>query len=103
MLGVSVDYPVLMIGHRKRRRAPPPATRGADRPGLRDGGGDGACWAWRRWCSPASPGLAQLGVFSAVGGVLTCALASPGLLLPPLIVAANLAPVSAGDPAWLLR
>ena len=45
------------------------------------------------------PGLMQLGVFSAVG-LATCAVLT-WTLLPRLIVAANLAPVAAGDPAWL--
>ena len=97
MLGVSVDYPVLMIGHRKRGE-PAGDTR------VRIGRAfvmavATAVLGLAAMVFSGFPGLAQLGVFSAVG-LLTCALAT-WVLLPPLIVAANLAPVSAGDPAWL--
>ncbi len=47
------------------------------------------------------PGLSQLGLFSVVG--LLVAAAATRFLLPRLIVAADLAPLPAGDPARLLR
>ncbi|GAC1336745.1 MAG: MMPL family transporter [Acetobacteraceae bacterium] len=99
MLGVSVDYPVLMIGHRKRGE-PAAATRARIGPAfilavITATLGLGAM------LFSGFPGLAQLGVFSAVG-LATCALAT-WFGLPLLIVAANLAPVAAGDPAWLPR
>lgn len=99
MLGVTVDYPVLLIGHRKHGEA---------------------AWGTLRRIGPAFnlatttaalgltgmifsgvPGIAQLGLFSVVGVVL--AAAATRFLLPPLIVAADLAPVASGDPAWLAR
>ena len=97
MLGVSVDYPVLMIGHRKQHE-PARATR------KRIGRAFAlavitATVGLASMVFSGFPGLAELGVFSAVG-LAVCALAT-WTLLPRLIVAANLAPVSAGDPAWL--
>ncbi len=97
MLGVSVDYPVLMIGHRKRGE-PARDTR------ARIGRAfilavTTATLGLGAMIFSGFPGLAQLGVFSAVG-LATCALLT-WFGLPRLIVAANLAPVSAGDPAWL--
>ena len=99
MLGVSVDYPVLLIGHRKRGE-PAPAT-------LRRIGAAfnlavlTAALGLTGMMFSGFPGLSQLGLF-AVTGVLTAA-AVTRWVLPPLIVAADLAPVSAGDPALLLR
>jgi predicted exporter len=97
MLGVTVDYPVLLIGHRKRGEAPAGtwarigraftlavATAALGLSGM----------AFARF-----PGLAQLGVFS-IAGVLTAA-AATRFILPRLIVAADLAPVWAGDPRRL--
>ena len=99
MLGVTVDYPVLLIGHRKQGE-PAPATR------ARIGG------AFRLAVATATlglgglvfsgfPGLAQLGVLAAIG--LLVAAAATWWLLPPLVVAANLAPVAAGDARWVAR
>ncbi len=99
MLGVTVDYPVLLIGHRKRAE-PAPAT-------LRRIGA-----AFTLAVATASlgltgmlfsgvPGLAQLGLFAVVG--VLAAAAATRWLLPPLIVLADLAPVSAGEPERLLR
>jgi predicted exporter len=99
MLGVSVDYPVLMIGHRKRGEAAG-ATRarigGAFRLAV-------VCAVLGLLAMVASgfPGLEQLGVFAAVG-LLACA-GLTWVVLPWLIVVANLAPVAAGDPAWLAQ
>jgi len=99
MLGVSVDYPVLMIGHRKRGE-PAAATR------ARIGKAFvlavvTAVLGLSAMVLSGFPGLAQLGVFAAAG--LATAAVSTWWLLPRLIVAANLAPVAAGNPAWLLR
>lgn len=99
MLGVTVDYPVLLIGHRKRAEA---AYGTLQRIGhafnlavlTASLGLTGMVFA-------GLPGLSQLGVFS-VAGILTAA-GITGFVLPPLIVAADLAPVSAGDPARLAR
>ncbi|MBV8916035.1 MAG: MMPL family transporter [Acetobacteraceae bacterium] len=99
MLGISVDYPVLMIGHRKRGE-PADATR------ARIGRAfvlavATATLGLAAMTFSGFPGLVQLGVFSAVG-LASCALLT-WFGLPRLIVLANLAPVSAGDPAWLSR
>lgn len=99
MLGITLDYPVLLVGHRKIGE---PAAGTLRRIGQ----------AFRlAVCSAALgltgmlftgiPGLAQLGCFSVVG--LVAAAGVTRWLLPHLIVAADLAPVSAGDPAHLLR
>ena len=97
MLGVTVDYPVLLIGHRKRGE---PAFGTLARIGhafnlavlTASLGLSGMAFA-------RFPGLSQLGVFS-VAGILAAA-GVTRLILPRLIVAADLAPVSAGDPARL--
>ena len=99
MLGVSVDYPVLMIGHRKSGE-PAAATR------ARIGGAFvlaviTAAMGLAAMVFSGFPGLSQLGVFAAVG--LVVAALATWFLLPRLIVLANLAPVSAGNPAWLAR
>jgi len=99
MLGVSVDYPVLMIGHRKRGE-PAAATR------ARIGAAFilavvTATLGLAAMMLSGFPGLAQLGVFAAAG-LATAAMAT-WWLLPRLVVAANLAPVASGNPAWLLR
>lgn len=97
MLGVTLDYPVLLIGHRKHGEAAPD-TR------ARIGG------AFRLAVATATlglgglvfsgfPGLAQLGVLAAIG--LLAAAAATWWLLPPLVVAANLAPVAAGEARWV--
>ena len=96
MLGVSLDYPVLMIGHRKQGE-PAMATR------ARIGRAFilavlTAALGLAAMVFSGFPGLSQLGVFSAVG--LGSAALATWLLLPRLVVAAYLAPVSAGNPAW---
>lgn len=99
MLGITLDYPVLLVGHRKFAE---PAAGTLRRIGQ----------AFRLAVCAAAlgltglvfsgiPGLSQLGCF-AVAGLLTAA-AVTRWVLPRLIVAANLAPVSDGDPARLLR
>lgn len=99
MLGVSVDYPVLMIGHRKRGE-PAAATRARIGPAFILAVVT-ATLGLAAMVLSGFPGLAQLGVFAAVG--LATAAAATWWLLPRLVVAANLAPVAAGNPAWLLR
>ena len=99
MLGVSVDYPVLMIGHRKRGE-PAAATRARIGPAFILAVVT-AVLGLSAMVLSGFPGLAQLGVFAAVG--LTTAAVATWWLLPRLIVAANLAPVAADNPAWLGR
>lgn len=99
MLGVCVDYPVLLIGHRKAGEAVA-ATR------ARIGHAFvlavlTAVLGLGAMVFSGFPGLAQLGVFAAVG-LLAAALVT-WFVLPRLVVMANLAPVAAGDPAWLAR
>ena len=99
MLGVSVDYPVLLIGHRKRGE-PPAATRSRI----------GRAFVLAVACAVLGllpmvfspfPGLQQLGVFAAAG-LVGCA-ALTWTVLPRLVTAANLAPVATADPGWLPR
>jgi len=97
MLGVSVDYPVLMIGHRKRGEPAGHTRRRIGRAFIL--AVVTAALGLAAMVFSGFPGLAQLGAFSAVG-LATCAVLT-WTLLPRLIVAANLAPVAAGDPAWL--
>ena len=99
MLGVTVDYPVLLIGHRKRGE---PAFGTLRRIGhafnlavLT------AVLGLTGMVCAGFPGLSQLGVFSVAG--ILAASGVTRFLLPPLIVAADLAPVDAGDPARLAR
>ncbi len=99
MLGVSLDYPVLLIGHRKRGE-PPAATRARIGPAFRLAVATAVLGLGGMLFS-GFPGLAQLGAFSAVGLLATAA--ATWWLLPPLVVAADLAPVAAGDPHWLAR
>ncbi|MSP01567.1 MAG: hypothetical protein EXR07_11050 [Acetobacteraceae bacterium] len=99
MLGVTVDYPVLLIGHRKRGEQAPDTLR-------RIGAAFNlavmtAALGLTGMIFSSFPGLSQLGLFSVVG-VLTAA-AVTRWILPSLIAAADLAPVSAGDPAVLRR
>lgn len=98
MLGITLDYPVLLIGHRKHGEAAPETL-------ARIGG------AFRLAVATATlglaglvfsgfPGLAQLGVLASTG--LLAAAAATWWLLPPLVVAANLAPVAAGGSRWVV-
>ena len=99
MLGITVDYPVLLIGHRKRHE-PPAGTLG------RIGG------TFLVAVATAATGLsgmafstirpvAELGTF-AVAGLLAAAFVTY-FLLPPLVAASGLGPVGAGDPRLLHR
>jgi len=99
MLGVTVDYPVLLIGHRKAGEAAPGTLRRIGRAFAMAVAT--AALGLTGMVFSGFPGLSQLGLFSVVG-VLTAA-AATRFLLPRLIVAADLASVSAGDPATLLR
>jgi len=99
MLGVSLDYPVLMIGHRKSGE-PAPATRARIGPAFILAVIT-ATLGLAAMVFSGFPGLSQLGVFSAVG-LATAALAT-WWILPRLVVAANLAPVAPGSAAWLAR
>ena len=99
MLGVSVDYPVLMIGHRKRGEAAW-ATRARI--------GRAYCLAvlaallgLMAMVGSGMPGLVQLGVFAAVGLGASAVLTWVGL--PWLVVRADLAPVAAGKAGWVGR
>jgi len=99
MLGVTVDYPVLLIGHRKAGEAATGTLRRIGRAFAMAVAT--AALGLTGMVFSGFPGLSQLGLFSVVG-VLTAA-AATRFLLPRLIVAADLAPVSAGNPATLLR
>ena len=99
MLGVTVDYPVLLIGHRKQGEAQAGTLRRI-----------GPAFSLAVLCAAlgltsmlgsAFPGLAQLGLF-ALAGVVTAA-AVTRFALAPLIVAAGLAPVPLRAPERLLR
>ncbi|HEY2133444.1 MAG TPA: MMPL family transporter [Acetobacteraceae bacterium] len=99
MLGVIVDYPVLLIGHRKQAEAAGGTLR-------RIGASfnlavASAALGLTGMVFSGFPGISQLGVFS-VTGVLAGA-AATRWILPRLIVAADLAPVSAGEPGRVLR
>ena len=99
MLGVTVDYPVLLIGHRKQMEAAPATLR-------RIGQAFTlavltAAIGLTGMLFSGFPGLSQLGLFSMTG--ILVAAATTRWLLPRLIVAANLAPVFTGDPTRLLR
>ena len=98
MLGITLDYPVLLIGHRKHGEAAPETLARIGR-------------AFRLAVAVAVlglaglvfsgfPGLAQLGVLASTG--LLAAAAATWWLLPPLVVAANLAPVAAGSSRWVV-
>ena len=99
MLGVTVDYPVLLVGHRKRGE-PAPGTirriRSAFTLSVLT-----ASLGLSGMAGSSFPGVAQLGLF-AVTGILTAA-AVTRWLLPPLIEWAGIAPAYAGDPVLLQR
>jgi len=87
MLGVTVDYPVLLIGHRKAGEAAPGTLRRIGRAFAMAVAT--AALGLTGMVFSGFPGLSQLGLFSVVG-VLTAA-AATRFLLPRLIVAADLA------------
>jgi predicted exporter len=99
MLGVTIDYPVLLVGHRKEGEPEAGTIARIGRTFMLAVltialGLSGMLFA-------DVPAVAQLGTF-AVAGVLGAA-AVTRFLLPPLIVASGLAPVAAGDPRLLHR
>lgn len=99
MLGVTVDYPVLLIGHRKQGEPAPDTIRrivGAFTLSVLT-----ASLGLSGMAGSSFPGVAQLGLFS-VTGILTAAVATRWLL-PPLIERAGIAPSYAGDPVRLRR
>ncbi len=99
MLGISVDYPVLLIGHRKQAEAASGTLR---RIGFSFNLAVAtATLGLTGMVFSGFPGIAQLGLFSVVG--LLTAAAATRWIMPGLIVAADLAPVFAGDPERLLR
>jgi predicted exporter len=99
MLGVVVDYPVLLIGHRKQGEAPPATLQRIGR--SFNLAVASAALGLTGMVLSGLPGLAQVGLFSVVG--LVSGAAATRWILPRLIVAADLAPVAAGDPARVLR
>jgi len=99
MLGITVDYPVLLVGHRKHGEAAPATL-------WRIGQAFSlavitAALGLTGMLFSGFPGLSQLGCFAIVGILVAAAVTR--WLLPRLIVAADLAPVASGDPAQLLR
>ncbi|MFT8336241.1 MMPL family transporter [Acetobacter orientalis] len=99
MLGVSLDYPVLLIGHRDAGEGPQ-ATLHRIGPSLRLAVTT-AVLGLTGMVLCGLPGLVQLGVFSAVG-LLSAACVTLGVM-PSLIVAADLAPSVSGPSAPLAR
>ena len=99
MLGITVDYPVLLVGHRKQGEPAPDTIRriaAAFTLSVLT-----ASLGLSGMAGSSFPGVAQLGLFS-VAGILTAA-AATRWLLPPLIEQAAIAPSYAGDPVRLLR
>lgn len=92
MLGVSLDYPVLLIGHRDHGEGPQATLRRIG-PSLRLAALT-ASLGLSGMILCGLPGLAQLGVFAAVGLLTSAAVTL--LLMPRLIVAADLAPTTSG-------
>ena len=99
MLGVTVDYPVLLIGHRKRGEAASGTLR-------RIGQAFAlavvtASLGLTGMLFSGFPGLSQLGLFSVTGILVAAAVTR--WVLPRLIVAADLAPTALDDPAGFSR
>jgi len=99
MLGVTVDYPVLLVGHRKKGEAAPATLRRISQAFTLSV--LTAALGLTGMLFSGFPGLSQLGCFSVVGILVAASVTR--WLLPRLIVAADLAPVAAGDPVRLLR
>ena len=99
MLGVTLDYPVLLVGHRKQAEAAIGTLRRIG-PAFRLAVCSAALGLTGMLFAGVT-GLSQLGCFSVVGILVAAGVTR--WVLPHLIVAADLAPVSAGDPARLLR
>ena len=99
MLGVTVDYPVLLVGHRKQGEAAPATLRRIGQAFTLSV--ITAALGLTGMLFSGFPGLSQLGCFSIIGILVAASVTR--WVLPRLIVAADLAPVEAGDPARLLR
>lgn len=99
MLGVSLDYPVLLIGHRDAGEGPQATLRRIG-PSLRLAVTT-AVLGLTGMVLCGLPGLVQLGLFSAVG--LLSAACVTLVVMPSLIVAADLAPSVSGPSAPLAR
>lgn len=99
MLGVSLDYPVLLIGHRDRGEGPGATLRRIG-DSLRIGVAT-AILGLTGMMFCGLPGLAQLGTFAAAG-LLTAAIVTLRIM-PGLIVSADLAPVVSGPSPCLRR
>ncbi|MCP1231549.1 MMPL family transporter [Acetobacter indonesiensis] len=99
MLGVALDYPVLLIGHRDRGEGPE-ATLHRIGHSLRLGVTT-AILGLTGMVFCGLPGLAQLGTFAAVG--LMVAACVTLYLMPRLVVAADLAPSVSGPSRKLAR
>lgn len=99
MLGVSLDYPVLLVGHRDRGEGPEATLRRIGR-SMRIGVATAVLGlTGMMFCGLT--GLAQLGVFAAAG-LLTAAFVTL-YIMPKLIVAADLAPNISGPSRILAR
>ncbi|MBO1324795.1 MMPL family transporter [Acetobacter sp. TBRC 12305] len=99
MLGVSLDYPVLLIGHRDAGEGPQ-ATLRRIAPSLRLAVAT-AVLGLTGMILCGLPGIAQLGTFAAAG-LVTAAVVTL-FIMPRLIVAADLAPFISGPSAPLAR
>lgn len=99
MLGMTVDYPVLLIGHRKLGE-PPGGTVARIGATFAAAVATAAMGLGGMAFSSIRP-VAELGTF-AVAGLVAAALATR-LLLPGLVARCGLGPVGAGDPRLLRR
>jgi predicted exporter len=99
MLGVTVDYPVLLVGHRKQAETAPATLRRIGQAFTLSV--ITAALGLTGMLFSGFPGLSQLGCFSVVGVLVAASVTR--WLLPRLIVAADLAPVAAVDTGRLLR
>jgi predicted exporter len=99
MLGVTVDYPVLLVGHRKQGETAPATLRRIGQAFTLSV--ITAALGLTGMLFSGFPGLSQLGCFSIVGILVAASVTR--WVLPRLIVAADLAPVEVGEPASLLR
>ena len=99
MAGIAVDYPVLLIGHRRAGEAAE-ATLARIGPAFVLAVATAVLGLGGMVLS-GLPGLEQLGVFAATA--LAATAAATWWVLPRLVVAADLAPVAAGDLRFLPR
>lgn len=97
MLGVSLDYPVLWIGHRRPGEAAAATSARIGRTLAVTVAGAASGLAGMG--VSAFPGLSELGLFAA-SGVVAAAFATR-LVLAPLVVGAAIAPAEREAPPWL--